>query len=565
MWHEDFRKVRLGAVAFLLVMPMALWAIQTLTPEARLHINGQPTARINRSSCNSTDPVEVKMPQEVIAKGETDWIAIKKKIKAGETTRECDKNPNIQPGPDMQDFSAANPTFEQKHLLNSNACGPKGEQGEMLLCIYDKDTRKENLAKVLYSYDTREAHVEGLSNVVAANKTISFTVLSSMGGNSRVEVCYGKVSAGDIGTDPTADCPTGFTSVMKTPPEVSLEGLENKTEYDFKVRIVDGSQKSPWSTKQRVTVVLMLDALGVYEGQGGTITYEGCQQSDGQGSWLWLLVGCALLILRRGMHLVKSVPALVAVVFLVSLAPTQEAQAGMNFGILGSPYRPDLDSEISASGKKIFPFYKCSFRKSAKDKLGPVNPLMGFEVDWHIWRGFGTLQLGVGTGYTFTNGYGLGENADGTPDCAKQVKESKLSLHMYQIRPQITFALDGSKEAFPLFPYARAGLIGHGYSFRTNGKASKTSTSSSGHTNKANGITFGWEVELGLMLMLDFLEPSAISGARASGTLDHVYLKGGLAYSKINSFGTSGFQFSPLDIMGTGWPLLWNFGLVFEI
>jgi len=65
--------------------------------------------------------------------------------------------------------------------------------------------------------------------------------------------------------------------------------------------------------------------------------------------------------------------------------------------------------------------------------------------------------------------------------------------------------------------------------------------------------------------MLDFLQPGAVRSARSGGYFDHVYLKSELSITKIDGFGTKGFQFSAQDVMGTALPLMWTFGLVFEL
>jgi hypothetical protein len=227
-------------------------------------------------------------------------------------------------------------------------------------------------------------------------------------------------------------------------------------------------------------------------------------------------------------------------------------------------YRPALDSEKLSSGESIFPFYKNFFRRKTADKEGPINPLMGLEFDWHLWDDFGSLQLGVGLGYTFITGHALELDANNQPDDKKPISHAKVALHMYQIRPQLTYIFNPYVDYVPLVPYARAALIAHGYSFLELGK-NVSETNADGKVIKPNGIRFGYQAALGLMLRLDFLDRGAVRSARSGGLFDHIYLKSELSFTKIDGFGTKGFQFSPKDVMGTGLPLMWTFGLVFEL
>jgi len=109
--------------------------------------------------------------------------------------------------------------------------------------------------------------------------------------------------------------------------------------------------------------------------------------------------------------------------------------------------------------------------------------------------------------------------------------------------PSSTYIFDPFIDVFPLAPYIRTALVGQGYIFTHDGKdGGKT-------LMKPNGFRFGYQLALGLMLMLDFLEPRAVVNARTAGLFEHVYLKGELSYMKIDSFGQPGLNFSPKDVM----------------
>lgn len=271
-----------------------------------------------------------------------------------------------------------------------------------------------------------------------------------------------------------------------------------------------------------------------------------------------MVLALALCLRLRRFGKFSLSPVVLALVFLI---PAEESHAHfgqVNIGFLGSMYRPDLDNEKLSDGSTVFPFYKGFFRKKTSDEDGPITPLMGLEVDMHLFDGFGSLQLGLGLGYTFVNGFAMGMDSAEKPDVDKATTV-KTSLHMYQLRPQLTYLFDYFQDYVPLVPYVRAAAIMHGYSFRNEIETDDVLK------HDANGFRFGYQGAAGLMLMLNFLEPGAMRTAKGSGFFNNVYLKGELSYTKIDTFGKDGFQFSPKDIMGTGMPLLWTFGLGFEL
>lgn len=517
------------------------------------------------------------------------------------STGHCDED--IKSGKVSESFSASDPTIEAVNFVPKSACDATGSSGNQVLCIYnDVETggKYKLVAQAFYSFNTTVAKFIDYEDVMAFNNMVSFRVKYTGGSVVKIETCHVETNkvADQAAFDKDDDCTAPAVKKVFSPPDVSIEGLTNKQSYFFKARLIDGNDgPGKWQYSFSETPIVVFGPMKAYDGSGGEMSFS-CQQS-GPSSLLVLavaLLGLVLLKLRAGfiylfviasslfkrarrssshkfgwshrLSLLRYCPTIstrnvqfIKYIFLIFLLLPNLAHADlgqMNFGILGAMYRPDLDSEINSAGNKIFPFYKCFFRRDLTDQEGPINPLMGVEMDWHLWDGFGSLQLGLGASYTFARGRALKENAAGQLDCNNRHDKIKVSLHMYQLRPQLTYIFNPYVNYFPIVPYVRTGLIGHGYMFFLGNKSDAGAT-------KPHGFRFGYQAALGLMLMLDFFEPSAVTAARGQNMFQHVYLKGELSYTKIDSFGKKGFQFSAKDVMGSSWPLMWTFGIVFEI
>lgn len=521
-----------------------------------LEINGKSINNIGRAACKITDKNAKLIFSEKLKKLHDDFRVIRV---TGDKT-DINKASCPKTIADNKDNMAAiddieNPVLAQKFLLSSGQCSKSGSQGTNLLCVYpDSSGNTEVVAEFRYSFDTTVATIDDITEKGAANGVISFTVKSS-GPVSKIESCHVAEGAGNI-EDLVGEERCPFKSLTHSPPKVRIDGLDNEVNYFLKVRPVDNSGNGgQWGSSFELKPVPVENFLSTYEGQGSELEFD-CTSSNFSGLLMFLI----LLALLRGLRSKKSLNSWLPLIILACVwlpAKSSSAYLGqVNIGLLGSMYRPDLDSEKKSDGSKIFPSYKCHFRKDTSDTEGPVTPLIGVEVDVHLLDGYGSLQLGSGFGYALINGRGLAIK-NGQPDCDNPLDDVKMSMHLYQIRPQLTYLMDFWKDYFPLFPYVRGSVIAQGYSFTSDFDGFSSTE------RKKNGFRFGYQAEAGLMLMLDFLEPGSLRSA--SGILEHVYLKGGLSYTKIDSFGTNGYQFSAKDIMGSDLPLMWNFGLVFEL
>ncbi len=551
-------------------------AAGTAAEEVWLTLNGKKLEVVGRKACDDTTS-KVDLVLTTNLKLKNDFDVLYKKIervadatKAKAETHNC---PASRPsGEKMQgSFNKSSPTLMLDRLIKasgSQACQPDGASERRVICIYEGGGGSTDLlAYAFYSIETSVAKITSIGDRTAVNGEVSFdvNVTGQRAGALRVETCFGKTADGNIDAD-EKECPTNFKIHYTDSTNVKITGLE-PVEYSFKVRLNDEKDgPTPWFKPSfNETPIPVAFPFSQYNGNGGELQFN-CQQTHSPGGMLLLLTTLVgLLLLRVREKLTGPLVRALLVIALFIVPQDVRAHFGqINFGLLGSMYRPNLDSEVLADGAKVFPFYKCFYRKKTSDKEGPILPLLGGEVNMHLFDGFGSLQLGLGLGYTFVNGHAVKIDAAGNIDCDAIVSNAESTLHLYQVRPQLTYVLDYFADWFPLIPYIRGAMIGQGYIFR-NGSSQPPNVTLGDHTTKPNGFRLGYNGAVGLKFMLDFLEPSAMTSARGQGYLDHVYLKAELAYTKIDTFGRRGFQFSPKDVMGTSLPLMWTFGLEFEL
>lgn len=537
---------------------------------ASLKINGELKHHLGREACGSSEEVEIVLPQK--ATQDYDNFRITRAPEGKKNDPKDTKCPNkITEKTDMVNISETSPKFKQSDfpllLPKSKACPEDkngGSSGYAKLCIYSGTSGEGHLVgEVPYSYDTRGIEFDNITNESAFNGTIQFTANTKNTSKSikNVIVCFGEANL-----QPPINnegCPGTWTERSFPDPKVKLTDLKDDTKYLVVVRLEDeNGNKSPWSRQYEFTPAFAYMPLNAYNGAGGQLMWS-CQNT--QSSWYYLLpLFLFLLLLRIKKPKVNHTPLLLLALLIIAIPKEANAHVGqVSIGLLGSMYRPDLDSEMIQS-RSVFPIYKCFFRKHPDALAGPIRPLLGAEFDVNLWDGFGSLQLGLGLGYSWVHGHGLGRNDSGEPDCNNSIMEAPISLHMYQLRPQLTYVFDPFADVFPFVPYIRGALIAHGYSFRSGGE--KAPNAEHGDILlKPNGFRFGWQAAAGLMLRLDFLEPGAVRSAHGSGFFEHVALKAELSYTKITSFGRPGFNFSPKDVMGSRLPLMWTFGLVFNL
>jgi hypothetical protein len=208
----------------------------------------------------------------------------------------------------------------------------------------------------------------------------------------------------------------------------------------------------------------------------------------------------------------------------------QHFAAELRFG----PYRPNVDDSVAGT-----PY---------ADVFGDSNRfIFAGEFDWQALRipKFGSLGPGFGFGFTQASGAGL------TMTGERSGQESTLAILPLYTVAVLRVDLLAREASIPLVPYAKAGL---GAALWWSKDGDGTARDDEGTLGR--GISYGYHYALGLMLELDFFEPSAARNMDAQSGVNHAYAFFEWYVSDLDGFG-SGNQMQ----VGTS---TWCLGLAVE-
>ena len=211
--------------------------------------------------------------------------------------------------------------------------------------------------------------------------------------------------------------------------------------------------------------------------------------------------------------------------------PNQSPRGGsVEFRIGG--YRPQLDAEEGLDGT---PF---------ADVFGTSKWLLvELELQRFFYQGIGSAGLSVSLGYA--EKYGNALLADGSASVERQ------GFHVLPLHARGVYRFDypALQWGFPLIPYIKPGLV---YIPWWTNKGDKTESTDGA---RGSGGKFGWEVAGGVSFLLDVLEPRFARDFDSELGINHSYLFAEYTYSKVNNFGSPGFNFSDS---------YWMFGLALD-
>jgi hypothetical protein len=214
----------------------------------------------------------------------------------------------------------------------------------------------------------------------------------------------------------------------------------------------------------------------------------------------------------------------------------QESPQRFAIEVKFGPYLPDIDKRWTGAG---FGPYATIYGRT--DDLGVTTNLprkglfsvFGFEYQFFHKAG-GPLSIGFTVGYYGDSAQALiadpvaaGENVRSEAD------KTRFNIVPVTLLLGYRFELLADRFRVPLVPYARGGI---GYGFWWEKKGGRISTNDAGQ--KAHGGSFGWQVNLGLMLRLDFIERGAAYDLDRLTGINHTYLFGEWQFSHLDGFGS---------------------------
>ncbi|HFE44694.1 MAG TPA: hypothetical protein ENJ18_04255 [Nannocystis exedens] len=202
------------------------------------------------------------------------------------------------------------------------------------------------------------------------------------------------------------------------------------------------------------------------------------------------------------------------------------------------PYLPAVDRNYA--GPDTFGPYAKVFGETddrgvttAEPKSG-LMPALAFE-----WQFFNPAKIGpLGIGYTISffrdSAKALLANPDPDADSIRSEADSTVFWTM-PMALQLVYRLEifANRWRVPIVPYAKGGLAwALWWSKDGNGNLSRNSRG-----EKALGGVWGWQLNAGGMLQLDFLERGSSRNLDRTSGINHTYLFGEFQLSRINNFG----------------------------
>ena len=190
------------------------------------------------------------------------------------------------------------------------------------------------------------------------------------------------------------------------------------------------------------------------------------------------------------------------------------------FELKFGPYRPDVDSEFGGA------------RTPYKDFFGNSRHLMSqLEIDWQIFRRFGSFGVGVGFGYFDVTGKAPVGNGSGL------VSGDNSTLKVVPFSLSAVYRFDYFLETrdFPLVPYGKLGLD-YAYWSITDGNGE---IAHDGMGGSGRGGTTGWHAAAGLALILDVFDPEAARDFDSDLGVNHTAITFDFSYADISGLGSA--------------------------
>lgn len=185
------------------------------------------------------------------------------------------------------------------------------------------------------------------------------------------------------------------------------------------------------------------------------------------------------------------------------------------------PYSPNIDSEFDGG------------QTPYEDLFGSGTGLMvQGEVDVQVWHGFGNVGVGFGVGYlsvsaeTCADNGGTAENPVATCGDEDRVEGDKTSLTMLPLALLAVYRFDvmAKRWGIPVVPYLKTGPTYTLWWMRRGDGDVSSVTTSSGEEQSGRGGVWGLQINAGVGVQIDRLEPSASRKLDSDYGINHTYL-----------------------------------------
>jgi hypothetical protein len=186
-------------------------------------------------------------------------------------------------------------------------------------------------------------------------------------------------------------------------------------------------------------------------------------------------------------------------------ASPQHFMGELKFG----PYKPNIDSEFTNGAHP----YEDIFGKDG------TSLMIQGELDLQLWHRFGSLGVGLASGFFTNTGHGLVTSTS-------QPSADEAALTIIPIELLAVYRFDVlTRWRVPFVPYGKIGLCYYIWWMTAGGgELSSFTTADGSKTEDARGGTFGWKGVLGLAFQLDVIDPDAARGMDSELGINHSYL-----------------------------------------
>ncbi|MCA9661363.1 MAG: hypothetical protein KC486_23690 [Myxococcales bacterium] len=221
------------------------------------------------------------------------------------------------------------------------------------------------------------------------------------------------------------------------------------------------------------------------------------------------------------------------------------------------PYLPQVDRTVSGGG--FGPYAKVFGQTNDRGETidEPKNGLLtAAAFEWQFLNPGGLGPLGLGYQFSFFRDTAKALLADPPADESLSVR-SEADSTVFWTMPmalQLVYRFEFMADRWhvPIVPYAKGGLAwALWWSKNGDGNLSRNSRG-----EKALGGVWGWQINAGGMLRLDFLEIGSSRALDRTTGINHTYLFGEFQFSRIDNFGRA-------DSMSLG-DATWLLGLALE-
>lgn len=198
------------------------------------------------------------------------------------------------------------------------------------------------------------------------------------------------------------------------------------------------------------------------------------------------------------------------------------------------PYLPDVDLRYDGPGFGPYAtlFGETNGQGEAVDDPKPaVMPIIGFE--WQFAYFGGPLGLGTQVGFFRDKAKALLSSPREDENVRSEADDVTFGVVPLSLLIVYRFELLADRFKVPLVPYAKAGA-GYGVWWTKNGNGD-VPTNRAG--NKGVGGVWGWQLNAGGMLRLDFIERASAKRLDQTTGINHTYLFGEYQLNRLDNFG----------------------------